>query len=204
MSSLLHFLGWSSVACLLAVWSYCSNFRVIRVCLAEVPPFYHLFDLPYSCPIMRTSSGPNRSSGLRIGESSTEESDLGQIGEGSGRPALVVDHDPLVGPLSSSGRGKSKVREIRYHGDSDYLRAVVQKAKTMGPSRIEPSFGKDFAAHYRPPFGVHVWCPDCLTSYIVQVPKLVCFFEAAFENDLHVPLHPFIKSDLQHFNVCPS
>ena len=64
LSLLLHFLGWSSIARLLAMWSYCSNFRVIGVCLAEVPPFYHSFDLPYSCPIMRTSSGPNRSSGL--------------------------------------------------------------------------------------------------------------------------------------------
>ena len=33
---------------------------------------------------------------------------------------------------------------------------------------------------------------------------MVCFFEAAFENDLRFPLHPFIKSVLQHFNVCPS
>ena len=33
---------------------------------------------------------------------------------------------------------------------------------------------------------------------------MVCFFEAAFENDLHFPLHPFIKGVLQHFNVCPS
>ena len=33
---------------------------------------------------------------------------------------------------------------------------------------------------------------------------MVCFFEVAFENDLRFPLHPFIKSVLQHFNVCPS
>ena len=33
---------------------------------------------------------------------------------------------------------------------------------------------------------------------------MVCFFEAAFENDLRFPLHPFIKNVLQHFNVCPS
>ena len=33
---------------------------------------------------------------------------------------------------------------------------------------------------------------------------MVCFFEAAFENGLLFPLHPFIKSDLQHFNVSPS
>ena len=76
------------------------------------------------------------------------------------------------------------------------LRAVVQNAKAVGPSQIEPSFGKTFVACYRPPFGVHVWCPDFLTPYIVQVPKMVCFFEAAFENDLRFPLQPFIKSIL--------
>ena len=80
----------------------------------------------------------------------------------------------------------------------------MQNAEAVGPSRIEPAFGKAFATRYKPPFGVHVWCPDCLTSYIVQVPKMVCFFEAAFENGLRFPLHPFIKSILQHFNVCPS
>ena len=36
------------------------------------------------------------------------------------------------------------------------------------------------------------------------MPKRVCFFEVAFENDLRFPLHPFIKRVLQHFNVYPS
>ena len=107
------------------MWSYCSNFRVIGACLTEVPPFYHSFDLPYSCPIMRTSSRPNRFTGLRIKGSSTKEPDLGQIGEGYGCLALVVDRVPPTGPPSPSGKGKSKVREIRYPGGSDYLRATV-------------------------------------------------------------------------------
>ena len=59
-------------------------------------------------------------------------------------------------------------------------------------------------SRYMPLLGVRVWCPDFLTSYVIQVPKMVCFFEAAFENGLHFPLHPFIKSVLQHFNVCPT
>ena len=33
---------------------------------------------------------------------------------------------------------------------------------------------------------------------------MVCIFEAAFENSLRFPLHPFIKDVLQHFNVCSS
>ena len=148
---------------------------------------------------MLTSSGPNRSSGLRIGGSSTEEPDLRQICEGSGCPTLVVNRVPPARPRSSSGKGKNKVSEIRHPGGSDYLRAAVQKPEVVGLSRIEPSFGMAFA-----PFGAHVWCPNCLTSYIVQVPKMVCFFETAFENGLRFSLHPFIKSVLQHFNVCPS
>ena len=101
-----------------------------------------------------------------------------------------------MGPPSHSGKGKSKVSEIRYPSGSDYLRAATQNAEAVGPSRIEPFFRKTFAARYRPPFGVHVWCLDFLTSYIVQVLKMVCFFEAAFENGLRFPLHPFIKSVL--------
>ena len=186
---------------LLAMWSYCSNFGA---CLAEIPPFYHSFDLPYSCLIMCTSFGPNCSFGMRRGGSCTEGPDLGQIGEGSGRPALVVDRVPPTRPPSQFGKGKSKVGEIKYPGGSDYLRATVQNAEAVGLSRIDPSFGKAFATRYRPPFGVYVWCPDSLTSYIVQVPKMVCFFEEAFENDLRFPLHLFIKSVLQHFNVYPS
>ena len=43
-----------------------------------------------------------------------------------------------------------------------------------------------------------------LTTYVVQLRKMVCFFEVTFENGLRFPLHPFIKRVLQHFNVCPS
>ena len=74
----------------------------------------------------------------------------------------------------------------------------------VGPSRVEPLYGEIFVARYGPPFGIHVWCPDVLTTYVFQVPKMVCFFEVAFENGLRFPLHPFIKRVLQHFNVCPS
>ena len=84
-----------------------------------------------------------------------------------------------------------KVSEIRYPGGSTYLRAVVQNAEAVGLSRVEPSFGHNFASHYRPPFGVQVWCPDFLTSYIVQVSKMVYFFEAALRMasaSLYIPL----------------
>ena len=90
-----------------------------------ITPLYHSFDLPYSCPIMRTSSGPNCSFGLRIGGSSAEEPDLGQTGDGSEHPALVVDRVPSTEPPSPSGKGKGKVSEIRYPGGSDYLRVAL-------------------------------------------------------------------------------
>ena len=74
----------------------------------------------------------------------------------------------------------------------------------MGPSRVEPLYDDIFAAWYGPPFWIQVWYPDVLTTYVVQVPKMVCFFKVAFENSLCFPLHPFIKRVLQHFDVCPS
>ena len=74
----------------------------------------------------------------------------------------------------------------------------------VGPSRVEPSYVEIFAIRYRPPVGIHIWRPDFLTSYVVHVPKMVWFFEVAFENGLHFPLHPFFEYVLQHFNVCPA
>ena len=80
----------------------------------------------------------------------------------------------------------------------------MQIALAMGPSKVRPSYGATFSRRYRPPFGVQVWSPDFLTTYVVSVPKMVCFFEVAFDNGLRFPLHPFTKGILQHFNVCPS
>ena len=108
--------------------------------LAESFPFYHSSAFPDTRSIMCTSSRPSRPSGLRIGGSSTEGSDFGQIGGGSGHPAIVVNRVPLAGPPSLHGKGKGKVNEIRYAGGSSYLRATVQNAEAVGPSRVEPSF----------------------------------------------------------------
>ena len=80
----------------------------------------------------------------------------------------------------------------------------MQNALAVGPSQVKPLYGETFARRYGPPFGVQVWSPDILKFYVVRVPKMVCFFEVAFDNGLCFPLHPFIKRVLQHFNVCPS
>ena len=86
--------------------SYCSDFRVTRSCLAGIPPFYHFFDLPYTCPIMRTSSRPNRSSSLLIGGRPAEESESRRTGGGSDSLAVVVNRAPPADHPSSSGKGK--------------------------------------------------------------------------------------------------
>ena len=101
-----------------------------------------------------------------------------------------------VGYLPPLSKGKGKISEIRYPCGSEYLRASVRYADVVGPSRVEPLYTKTFATRYGPPSVVRIWCPDLLTSYVVPVPKMVYFFEAAFENGLRFPLHPFIKSVL--------
>ena len=148
--------------------------------------------------------GPGRSSSLRIEGDSFAESGSGRTGGESNRLAVVVRRDAPGEPPSPLGKGKNKIDEIKYPVGSEYLRSAVQNALAVGPSWVEPLFGDVFVRRYRPPFGVQVWSLDVLTSYIIQVPKMVCFFEVAFENDLRFPLHPFIIRVLQHFNVCPS
>ena len=148
--------------------------------------------------------GPGRSSSLRIEGDSSAVSGSGWIGGASGDLNVVVLRNALREPHFPLDRGKRRVDEIKYPRGSEYLKSAVQNALAVGPSRIKPLYGATFARHYRPPFGVQVWSPDILTSYVVQVPKMVCFFEVAFDNGLRFPLHPFIKRVLEHFNVCPS
>ena len=153
---------------------------------------------------MRASFGPNCSSGLRIEGRPIEESESRRTDGGSGNLAAVVDRAPPTGHPSPPGKGKGEISEIKYLSSSEYLRVAVKYVDAVGPNRVEPLYEKTFVTRYRPLLGVQVWCLDLLTSYIVQVPKMVCFFEAAFENDLRFPLHLFIKNVLQYFNVCPS
>ena len=148
--------------------------------------------------------GPSRSSVLRIGINPTEASSSGRTNRGNDSLVVVVHQAASGEPPFPLDKGKGKINEIRYPSCSEYLRAAIQNAEAMGPSRVEPSYGDVFAAQYGPPFGVQVWCPNVLTTYVVEVPKMVCVFYVAFENDLRFPLHPFIKRVLQHFNVCPS
>ena len=166
--------------------------------------FVALFVLSLSRLVMRASSRSSRSIGLRIEGRPAEESLSGKIGGELSNPTAVVTGVLPVGYLPPPSKGKGKISEIRYPGGSEYLRVVVKYAEAMGPSRVMPSYAKTFATRYGPPSGIQIWCPDLLTPFVVLVTKMVCFFEVAFENGLRFPLHPFIKSVLQHFNVCPS
>ena len=148
--------------------------------------------------------GPSHSSSPRIrGDSSTVASSERTSGA-SNRSTGVDLRDAPGAPLFPLDKGKGRVDQIKYPGGSEYLKSAFQNAMAVGPSKVGPLYGATFARRYRPPFGVRVWSPDVLTSYVVSVPKMVCFFKVAFDNGLRFPLHPFIKGVLQRFNVCHS
>ena len=148
--------------------------------------------------------GPGHSSFLRIGGDSSAVASSRRTG-GASDPSAAVELRNAPGALPLPlDKSKGRVNLIKYPGGSEYLNSAVQHALTEGPSKVDPSYGATFARRYRPPFGVRVWSLDVLTFYVVSVPKMVCFFEVAFDNGLRFPLHPFIKGVLQHFNVCPS
>ena len=127
------------------------------------------------------------------------------------RTGGTSDHSTGVDPRNAPGvppfpldKAKGRVDQIKYPGGLEYLQSVVQHGLAVGPRKVGPLYGATFSRRYRPLFGVRVWSLDILTSYVVSIPKMVCFFEVAFDNGLHFPLHPFIKGVLQYFNVCPS
>ena len=148
--------------------------------------------------------GPGSSSSLRIGGDSPVVASIGWTRSVADRSAAVELRDVPGAPPLPLDKGKGRVSLIKYPEGSDYLDLAVQHAVNVGASKVGPSYGATFAERYRPPSGVRVWSPDVLTFYVVPIPKMVRFFEVAFENGLRFPLHPFIKGVLQHFNVCPS
>ena len=163
--------------------------------------FCVFFNFLFSYLALRISMGPGRSSVLCIGGNPAEASSSKCTGGESDSLAVVVDRVTPGEPPFPLDKSKGKINEIRYPSSSECLRAAIQNVEAVGPSRVEPLYGEIFTARYRPLFGIQVWCPDVLTTYVVQVPKMVCFFEVAFENRLRFPLHPFIKRVLQYFNV---
>ena len=120
--------------------------------------FLTLFVLPFRRLVMRASVG------LRIEGRLTEESVSGRNGDEPGGPVTAVVGVFPVGYLPPPGKVKGKIREIRYPGGFEYLRATVRYADVVGPSQVEPSFAKIFATRYGPPSSVPIssslmWCP---------------------------------------------
>ena len=111
--------------------------------------------------------GLGRSSSLRIGGDSSVVSDSGQARGASDRLAGVAFRDALGGPPLPLDKGKGRIDEIKYPVGSEYLKSAVQNALAVELSRVEPLYGETFARRYKPPFGVKVWSPDILTSYMV-------------------------------------
>ena len=111
--------------------------------------------------------GPGRSSVLLIGSNPTETSGSGQTGGESDSLAVVVHRAAPGEPPFPLGKGKGKISEIWYPSGFEYLRVAIHNAEAVGPSRVEPLYGEIFTAQYGPPFGVWVWCPDVLTTYVV-------------------------------------
>ena len=134
------------------------------------------FVLPFHRLIMHASSGSSCSVGLRIEGRLVEESESGRTGGGFGSLAVMVARVLPIGYFPPPGKGKGKISENRYSCGSEYLRAVVRYADAMGLSQVEPSYAKIFTTRYGPSSGVRIWCPDLLMSYVVSVPKMVCFF----------------------------
>ena len=136
----------------------------------------YFFNFLFPCFALHISLGPSRSSVLHIGSDSTEASSSRRTGGDSDSLVVIVHWVAPGEPAFPLDNGKGKISEIRYLSGSENLRAAIQNVVVVGPNRVEPSYDEVFAARYGPPFGVQVWCPDVLTSYVVQVNKMVCFF----------------------------
>ena len=148
--------------------------------------------------------GPSCSSSLRIGDDFSTVVGSGRVRDVPGHSAVIEPQNVPGAPLLPLGKDQGKINLIKYPGGSDYLKSVIQHVVTVGPSKVDPSYGVTFAERYRPPPGVRIWTLDVLTFYAAFVPRMVCFFEVVFDNGLRFPLHPFMKGVLQHFNIFPS
>ena len=92
--------------------------------------------------------GPCRSSSLRIGDDSSTVVGSGRVRDAPGRSATVEPQNALGAPPLPLDKDKGKINLIKYPGGSDYLKSAVQHAVTVGPSKVDPSYGVTFAERY--------------------------------------------------------
>ena len=100
--------------------------------------------------------GSGRSSSLRIGGDSSFVSDLGRTSGASDGLVGVAFRDVPGEPSLPLDKGNGRIDKIKYPEGSEYLKSVVQNAMAVGPSKVGPLYGENFARRYRPPFGVQV------------------------------------------------
>ena len=105
-----------------------------RACPVGVLHFLLFLFLP--CLTVRTSMGPGRSSVLRIGSNPVEASSSSRTDGGYDDLDVVVHRVTPGEPPFPLDKGKGKLNEIRFPSGSEYLRAAIQNAEAMGPSRV--------------------------------------------------------------------
>ena len=105
--------------------------------------------------------GSGRSSVLRIGSNPAEASSSGQTDGGYDNLAMMV-HRVAPGerpfPLD---KGKGKINKIRLPGGFEYLKAAIQNAEVVGPSRVEPSLVRYLRPDMGPCLGSRFGAPKC-------------------------------------------
>ena len=92
--------------------------------------------------------GPSRSSSLRIGEDSSTVAGSGRVRDAPIRSAAAEPRNALGAPPFPLGKDKGKINLIKYPEGSDYFKSAVQHAVTVGPSKVDPSYGVTFAERY--------------------------------------------------------
>ena len=92
--------------------------------------------------------GPSRSSSLRIGDDSSTVAGSGRVRDAPGRSTAVEPRNSPGAPPLPLDKDKRKINLIKYLGGSDYLKSTVQHVVTVGPSKVDPSYGVTFAERY--------------------------------------------------------
>ena len=162
--SLVLFSGLGKSFLLLCLFGF-EVLRGSRACSVGVLHFLQFLLFP--CLTLHTSMGPGCSSVLRIGSNPAEASSSRRIDKGNDSLAMVIHRATPREPHFLLDKSKGKITEIRYPSGSEYLRSAIQNAEAVGLSRVKPLYGEIFAAWYGPPFGIQVWCPGLLTTYVV-------------------------------------
>ena len=85
---------------------------------------------------------------MRIGDDSSTIAGSGRVRDAPSRSVAVEPRNAPGAPPLPLDKGKGKINLIKYPGGSNYLNYAVQHAATVGPSKVDPSYGITFAEPY--------------------------------------------------------